>query len=656
MSSTSVTTDRGYEAYMAMRGRLAQDLAGLQQELADLGALERAQRLGASREALLGDAFRLMVVGEFKRGKSTLINAMLGKDVLPARVAPCTAVITEVKHGETPHALLYPREVDKPPQEVPVDKLREYITVQAEEDEDEDDENPAAASPWRKLELSYPLELLRQNVAIVDSPGLNEHLTRTRLALDYLAGADAVLVVLSCQQALSSSELAFIDRELAGRNLRHVFFVWNHVDTLGGNEAEIAAVQARTEAELSPRVGTAERVYYLSARDALVARKGGGQANDGFQGFEKALERFLATERGRVKLLTPLRAAEQALAEATGKLLPEREALLTTSVAELEARVAREKPRLEALDARRERLLATIERRREALVKEAIANYQRFAAESAAALPEALKQVPVSALEAVISRSRAHGRLTEHLIAWFEERVLAWRAQTFEPLVQQHLEQLQAELDDQARGFWQDLADLRAALAPEVTVRAGMESDVAPAERLLSAVGGFFLGGVGAAIEGASVGFRGMSRGLIFHIGISAGLVALGFGAPIVLPVMAAIGVGRSLWEAQSSVDKMRDRVAREVGSQLTGTVPEVAASLADRLTGHFDHLLAAMDQGMRLALEDAVGQVQALIKEKRDGEAAATEERTRLAAVRERLAGLERQLATLRFELEASA
>lgn len=645
---------RDYEAYMALRGRLADQLAELSALLASLDAPERAARLDSAREALLGDAFRLMVVGEFKRGKSTLINAMLGRDVLPARVAPCTAVITEVKHGETPRALLFPREAAAPPQEVPVERLREFITVRAEEDEDEEEGAPAASSPWSRLELSYPLELLRQNVAIVDSPGLNEHLTRTRLALDYLAGADAVLVVLSCQQALSASELEFIDRELAGRNLRHVFFVWNHLDTLAGDERELAAVQARTAEELAPRVGTDERVHYLSAREALVARKGGQTPAEAFTSFERALEGFLASERGRVKLLTPLRAAERALADASTQLIPARESLLDTSARELAERLATQQPRLEALEARRERLLATIERRREALVKEAVALYQRFAAAAAGELPAELAAVDVGAFEAILSRSRTHQRLGEHLEGWFETRVAAWRSETLEPVVDRHLQALEAELDDQAREFFEDVSLLRAALMPAVQVRSGAEADVAPADRLLSAVGGFFLGGVGAAIEGASVGFRGMSRGLIFHVGLSAGLVALGLGMPVVMPVLAAVGVGRSVWEAQHGVERLRERVAREVGTQLAASVPEVGAALADRLTGQFDRLIAAMDAGMRLTLEEAVGQVQALVRAQREGKAEADTERERLARARERLLGVERGLATLRYELES--
>ena len=56
------------------------------------------------------DAFKIMVVGTFKNGKSTFINSFLGKDILPAYSIPTTAVINEVKYGETKRAVLHFRD------------------------------------------------------------------------------------------------------------------------------------------------------------------------------------------------------------------------------------------------------------------------------------------------------------------------------------------------------------------------------------------------------------------------------------------------------------------------------------------------------------------------------------------------------------------
>ena len=69
-----------------------------------LGLENEAKKLDARSEQIRADRFRVLVVGEFKRGKSTLLNAMLGDDVLPRKVTECTAVVTGINYGDQPQA------------------------------------------------------------------------------------------------------------------------------------------------------------------------------------------------------------------------------------------------------------------------------------------------------------------------------------------------------------------------------------------------------------------------------------------------------------------------------------------------------------------------------------------------------------------------
>ena len=132
-------------------------------------------------------------------------------------------------------------------------------------------------------------------------------------------------------ERLSQSELQFISDELRGCDLRNVFFLWNHYDIVQNSPDDFADIQKRSQKHLQPRIGSAERIFYLSAKLALQGRKSGKQndlVSSNLPKFEASLERFLSTERARVKLLNPLQRAENTVHELLLEHLPRREKLL----------------------------------------------------------------------------------------------------------------------------------------------------------------------------------------------------------------------------------------------------------------------------------------------------------------------------------------
>ena len=99
-----------YKDYRNARQKAVDTIAGVEEQLRILGGSAKAKILKVARNRLLSNDFRIIFCGEFKRGKSTLINAMLGNKVLPMKVAPCTGVITEVKFDGLPRVQVHPEE------------------------------------------------------------------------------------------------------------------------------------------------------------------------------------------------------------------------------------------------------------------------------------------------------------------------------------------------------------------------------------------------------------------------------------------------------------------------------------------------------------------------------------------------------------------
>ena len=225
-----------------------------QQELAQIlrDASKVTHELNMSKEKELdelstkvqNDTFKIMVTGTFKNGKSTFINALLGEELLPAYALPCTAVINEVKYGTEKKAILYFRNplpdplpeklaekavchMEKykgrpiPPLKIPYDEIEDYVVIPMGADE----KQMKLQSPYEKVELFYPLSLLENGVEIIDSPGLNEDETRTRVTMDYLAKVDAILYVLNANAICAGDEMKFVEKDLKGNNFDSVFFI-----------------------------------------------------------------------------------------------------------------------------------------------------------------------------------------------------------------------------------------------------------------------------------------------------------------------------------------------------------------------------------------------------------------------------------------------
>lgn len=648
--------ERGFETFLATRERLAVCLTDISSALNGVGGGgERAKQLGDSRENLLQDAFRLMIVGEFKRGKSTLVNAMLGKDVLPARVAPCTAIITEVRYADAPKAVLHFHDKEKAPLTVDVADLRKYVVIEDDGDDDDGPDGKIAQSPYALMELHYPLDLCKNNVRIIDSPGLNEHKTRTKVALDFLSRADALVFVLSCQMALAETELSFIDNQLGGRNLHHVFFLWNHFDAIVDSPDDIEDIRKRSRKYLESRIGSSSRIFYVSARSALLGKKNGEAAileKSGLVPFEMALERFLAIDRGRVKLMTPLRMAETAVREAVTELIPRAEAMLAQPLEVLLKAYEEQKPKLEEIEQQRDRMLRSVERRRDALIREATASYQKFISDTEIGLRNEVGNIQISSWEAIASRKKANEAIASHLQSWLEARSRAWQEKDLAQVFDAHAAALEADIEDQAREFLANIAIVRQALAPNLG-KVDQEADVSNANRVMAAVGGLLIGGLGSAIEGGAMGFKGMAKGLALNVGVAAGLVVMGFGLPVVLPVLAAIGIARVVMGSKSAVDSMKDKVVTGLVGELRNAAPETSSQISARITDEFAKLQAGLDASFRIHIEEVAGQVQAILKEKQLGEAHMKAEQARLAAARQSLIATSKTLEAIRGEID---
>lgn len=252
---------------------------------------ERLQPLFAR---LAEDRFNLVVVGRFNRGKTSLMNAILGSDRLPTGILPLTSVITTVGYGSEERVILKFRNrvLDR---EIPIDALPQHITQQG---------NPGNVQRITTVEIQLPAEILRRGFYFVDTPGLGSVIVENTLTTQaFLPEADAFIMVTSYESPLSEEELRFF--KTASNSGRHIFVVLNKQDTVSADQRD--SVFGFVHEQLSAFFGSEKPpIFSVSSIDGLQAKLSGDTAKlaaSGISALETHLANFLLSEKSNQFLL-----------------------------------------------------------------------------------------------------------------------------------------------------------------------------------------------------------------------------------------------------------------------------------------------------------------------------------------------------------------
>ncbi|WP_300604098.1 dynamin family protein, partial [Trebonia sp.] len=299
MTQRAGTGLRAYQDSRLELGDMVRAALHLARSRADAEAADQARELLAR---LAADRFTLAVAGQFSRGKSTLMNALLGGAYLPMGALPMTSVITTVRYGSRPKAMVR-RNQAVLPVEVPLAGVSEFVAQSSLR---------RAEMRVTSVEIEVPAEILRLGFEFVDTPGVGSAIaTGTATTRQFLPQADAVIFVTGFDSPLTEAEADFLAE--ARRHAGKMFLVLNKRDLVDDRDA--ADVQDFVRRRLREDLGMGEpRVFALSALralDAVVRGDQGGLSASGLPALRAPLEEFLTTDKTRLFLLN---AADRAAA------------------------------------------------------------------------------------------------------------------------------------------------------------------------------------------------------------------------------------------------------------------------------------------------------------------------------------------------------
>ncbi len=257
----------------------AAGLRELAQLASEAGAPGIAAAVKSVSERIAEGRFYVACVGQFKRGKSSLLNALVGRAILPVGVLPVTSVPTVLRYGERLGARV--RFAGGSWRDIRPEDLAAYVA------EERNSENKIGV---QAVEVFVPSPLLFSGMCLVDTPGIGSVFAgNTMTTREFVPHVDAAIAVLGADPPISGEELALVEE--VSRHVENLLFVLNKADRLPADESNEAA--RFTERVLKERLGKrAAPLLMVSATERLLS----GPTRD-WEKLESSLDR-LARESG----------------------------------------------------------------------------------------------------------------------------------------------------------------------------------------------------------------------------------------------------------------------------------------------------------------------------------------------------------------------
>lgn len=634
-------------------------------------------------EKLSKDSFKVVIMGQFKVGKSTFINALLGGgDLLPAKATPCTAVINEIKYSKDKRAVIHfkhpiPSPLPKlaydvklhmdnnkgrqvPPMPIPVERLNQYVVIDDEAD-DPDQKMGIAQTPFSKAEIYWDLPICEKGVEIIDTPGLNENETRTKVTMSYLSNADAIIFVMDCQAPCGIIDMEAIDAYILGGGHEYTMFVGNKINLTKERERE--EVKRYITKRLSDKTKLGEKgIYFINAEAAKDGKYEGDSVKlnqSGMPEFEEALDDYLANKRGTIKLLQPVSQLEVALERAIAIVIPNEKKLLNTSTQEIDKRLQKELPNLERLRREKEILTTSLENHISKICVDTDRILENRYDELISDIPKIVNEIEISEINHVnwnpFKVKESINSFSKELIEKLQNRIEAsqkrWQSEKFEPFLEMQLNEMADKYQAALAQIFIDIEKIKLRVA-------GADDIETPSmtERAIALVTGFFGAGFSGAVAGGTLGFSAdfiKTLATQIAVGFVLGLV---FGAtnPItIIGVLVAglLGLGRGLTRIEENIRaKVSEQVVAQIRSERGNSVKNAVTLLRSKLADGTVSIASSIDKELQ-SVENLINQIKA---DKQMGEQKVQARILRLDEENKTLRGLLANLNVLRKGLDA--
>jgi Dynamin family len=561
---------------------------------------EIAASLEKVKESLASDTFKLIVVGRFKTGKSSLLNALLGpisytepslldKGPMPVDDLPTTATLTRINYSEQPYVRVWYTDEDREPEYWSLERYLKDSSIR-----DDEDETKQFFENIREFELGYPSKICK-SVTLLDSPGTSDMPLRTQWTKEAIRRCDAA-IVLYRSDALAGQDERDFTREIlsSGTRIFTLINLWNDKEVSNRLRSftwnRLIAENKGGEKYCGQDLSTHD-IYFINALKAQQGKFNGNQKlldESGLQYFENRLAQFLLQEKFHTHI-DKFMSQGDILAAQMLEVIETRCCGLQKTKEQLEQTYAEIKPKLEELRKRKSKLSKLIDRYKNLFQAELQVSFARVINNLRNNLPDLFNAHPLECLQglgntviAFFTQKRACEEAAKVCESIITAEIQAWAEnppdkegvqQILEPMLQQMFNEINVEVTE-IENKLQDIRFQMIGYQPGINTPKSTTSLV---ERIIVAGAGLALGDITLVLGGAG-GFRGIvgyfGGALMASVGMG---IAMFVGAPITFPVLIIASlIGAITGSVTVTTAGLEQRIKKRVLAQALEKLPQI--------------------------------------------------------------------------------
>ncbi len=601
--------------------------------------------LSETNKRLKDENLRVLVMGKFSSGKSTFLNGLLGRPLLPMKAIPTTAVIGEIRYSDTEKIVLLPKKGKwhggDASFEISASELGKYITIDHTEGDNRE-------NPFEKVYINSPLAICKNGIEFVDSPGLDDPTSHDSVTKEYLPTADAIIYCMNSQAAYSAKDKDEIEA-LRSLGYTSIIFVLTYFDVLQENDEMMGTNDAQTTKEhilktLSPLTDLGETgIFFVNSLAAIKGKMNHDAVmlqKSNFPIVEKRMEEILVNERGRIKIIRSLYQTKS-INRKNGKYISDsitlannKHSIIAQQLAAARQALSQAQEKADIINQQVEngvKDIANIAKDKGALylISDLIPNVETWVNE---ANPE--KGISITHLRSSIKEYTE--AIIDHMKSRLSSTMSSWCKQS---LVKDCIEVQFSNLLLSQRGnltsYQEDLSKVKVNLSlPIDGEEIGDKMSPSTLNRIASAGGSLLIGDIFGAITGGLLGFKAMLTTLAAELtaGIVLGIVSLftpvGLPAMIIAAVLAAFGGGianlmsvksqikkKVIEETKKALGESKDKFSNEIFNAVKATLSQVQVKIKDELNGPINEAQSLVDEANANMNSDGVAMQQKIRK-----------------------------------------